>query len=480
MKAQLSGNPQKGFSTLEILIAFAILTLSMTAIIMVVFGNQSIAVDTQTNVEALGKAQALLEQTRALSRQDFSLAQSIATTSDDIYKKSVTVVPIDSSTKQATSFVSWLAGSRVLLIQLSTVLTDWLHPAPKCFQMLSGDWTTPQVYGYVDFASSAGGTGVYVGGTKAYVTSDPSSPGTDDFYIIDVNNPSPAKGALPILSEFSTSYGLTGVQVSGTYAYVVAHSQQYQLLVIDISDSNNLDTTKIKAKLDVTVPGDTAYGSTLTYDNKKIYLGTTISSANGPEFHIIDVSNPVAPKEVGPGFKVGAKVSQILVSNNLAHLVTASTTPVFVLDVSNPNAPLLAGSYTAAPSVLSGQSIAFSGAQLYVGRTGGNANPKLFALATSTISNTLPSTPPVWSMNMKKQSGVFTMVVRNPLLFMTTSDPKDGLQIWDVSNPLVAPTRYDTNPLNIQQGGTAGSDCSGNLLYVAQRSNRAMQIIGPS
>jgi hypothetical protein len=80
---------------------------------------------------------------------------------------------------------------------------------------------------------------------------------------------------------------------------------------------------------------------------------------------------------------------------------------------------------------------------------------------------------------MATQSGVFSQVLRTNVLFMTTSDPNDGLQLWDVSNPLGPPVRYDTSPLNIQQGASAGTDCYGNLLYIAQRSNRAMQVIGP-
>jgi hypothetical protein len=66
--------------------------------------------------------------------------------------------------------------------------------------------------------------------------------------------------------------------------------------------------------------------------------------------------------------------------------------------------------------------------------------------------------------------------LRQNYLFLTTDDPNDGLQIWDVSG---SPVRHDTTPLNIQQGAAAGSDCYGNLLYIAQRSNRAMQVIGP-
>ena len=59
MKAQSSGNPirfARGSSTIEILIAFAVLILSITAVITVFFSNQSIALDTQINDEALYKA----------------------------------------------------------------------------------------------------------------------------------------------------------------------------------------------------------------------------------------------------------------------------------------------------------------------------------------------------------------------------------------------------------------------------------------
>src|SRR3989344_2704590 len=61
----------RGNSTLEILIAFAILILTMTAVILLFFSNQSISIDTQTNNEALFKAHGLLETARAASRQNF-------------------------------------------------------------------------------------------------------------------------------------------------------------------------------------------------------------------------------------------------------------------------------------------------------------------------------------------------------------------------------------------------------------------------
>ena len=75
MKAQSIGKKYvNGFATLEILIAFAVLILSISAVILLAFGNQSIIVDSRTNSEALYKAQKMLEEARAASRQDFFCA----------------------------------------------------------------------------------------------------------------------------------------------------------------------------------------------------------------------------------------------------------------------------------------------------------------------------------------------------------------------------------------------------------------------
>ncbi len=452
--------------------AFAILMLSMTAVILVVFGNQSIAIDTQVNAEAVSKAKAALEVARALSRQDFSLVTSIGAATEDIYQKSLDVVSISADTKQVTSNVTWTTGGRNLAVHFTTLLTNAQLSGNKCSPTLTGDWTAPQIYGYADFSSSAGATGVSIAAGKAYVTSDPNSSGTDDFYAIDVSSAAPGVTSLPILGHFSTAYGLTDVQTLGSNSYVAANSTQFQLLVIDVSNPSVLNISKIKAKRDVTAAADTAVGNTLYYANKKIYLGLTIST--GKEFHIFDVTDPANPTEVGPGYEVGAAINDIVVKNNIAYLATAANNEIIAINVSDPMNPVLVGTYVSA--ALTGQSLAFNATNtLYFGRIGGNGNPKLLAFDPTAL------TTPTWTMNMIKQSGVYSLISRGGLLFMTTADPNDGFQIWDVSaaSATVAPTRFDTSPLNIQQSATAGTDCYGNLLYVAQRSNRALQVIGP-
>ncbi len=74
---------QKGFSTLEMLLAMSILILVLTAVILVSFGNQAMIIDSQTNAEALNIAQGLLEKAQPDSRKDFNLVNPVATTTTD-------------------------------------------------------------------------------------------------------------------------------------------------------------------------------------------------------------------------------------------------------------------------------------------------------------------------------------------------------------------------------------------------------------
>lgn len=470
MKAPLVGNNKiKGGSTLEILIALAILISVISAVIMVSFGNQAIAVDTVTNAEALYKAQSMLEAARGLSRQNFDAVAAIPVSADDIYQKSLTVEidPFNPDVKKVTSVVNWNDTGRTLGITLSTLLTNFSSPNNTCSPTLSGDWTAPQVYGHADFPSSAGATGLYTTGGKAYVTSIPSS-GNDDLYIFDVSSAGLGDPTLSMLGSTTTTSlggatGLVDVRTVGNYAFVATKSTVDQLRVIDVSNP-----AKLLVVNRTILAANDADGNTLAYSNKKLYFGLEISS--GPEFYVIDVSTPTSPVVQGT-YEVGAAVNGIVVKNNIAYLSTASTTQVIALNVSDPYMPTPAGSGYVSPT-LTGQSLTLDSAAgtLYFGRIGGSGNPRLLALDTANLPVPKWTFPPM-------SYGVYGMVIRSNLLFMTTADPNDGLQIWDVFG--ASPTRHDSSPLNIQQTATAATNCSGNLLYVGQRSQHALQVIGP-
>ena len=495
MKVRLFGRKYKrGVSTLEILIAFAVLALTMTAVIVVVFSNQSVSVDTQTNNEALGLAQARLEAAYAASKDDFyglTNASSSVLSGPLSYQVAVNFADAGAFAKQATSTVTWVDAGRAMSVVLSTLFTDadGFWSGDTCSPTLTGDWTAPlgpsngsnPGYGYYDFPSPDGTTGVDAAGGRAYVTTDPSSATRPDFYVVDVSDPNPPGNTLSSLGSFNTTYGLTSVQVSGNYAYVSADSAAYQLLILDKVDPQHISIT---GKLKVTPSGDSAYGNTLSLDYKahRVYLGTNTSS--GDEFYIINVADPANPVKLG-SFPINAKVNQILVNGTTAYLATASTSQVVALDISNPASPQLERAFPDDSSgLLSGESLLLSGNTLYFGRIGGGNSawhyPQLFSLNASTLAENWRLTTATHTGPTSHYDGVNRMILRSNLLFVAAPSSGGGFEIYDVSDPAHPPPRYDTNPVNIAQGTTAGFDCEGNYIFVGEGGNRALQIIGPS
>src|SRR3990167_5906514 len=89
---------QKGFSTLELLIATAILLTAISGMILVVFGNQTVSLDSQVNNEAIIKANDLVEQARASASVDFN---SLADSSDyDFFRQELLVNNVNNCKKK--------------------------------------------------------------------------------------------------------------------------------------------------------------------------------------------------------------------------------------------------------------------------------------------------------------------------------------------------------------------------------------------
>jgi len=465
---------KRGVATIELLIALAILVLNMTALVLLVSGGQNISIDAETNTDAIVKAQALLNHARAEARGDFFALASIPLTSDGIYKKSLTVTddPDNFNIKNVTSHVAWNLNGKDLSIDLNTIISNPSGAIDTCNPTLSGDWSIPRTMGTADFGENNGATDVFVLAKKAYATADPSSFDKEDFYLIDVSQPD--EDNLPILKKLNTGPGAAAVHANGKYAYVANKSTTAQLHIIDTSK----DPMEIVGSLDLTSPGDSAVGNSVFYNKKKVYLGLTKSS--GPEFYVIDVSDPNNPKKKA-WFETNTKVTEIIVRNGVAYLsvpddaATATKEQLRILDVSQTDTDSTISqinSWGNNAITMSGEGMYLSrdGKKLYLGEGGvPSSSPDIFGLNV-TNPGSIPSPSP--SKDIGTSASAVT--VRSNLVFFITPDPNDDFQIWDL-NDLSSP--YAT--LNIEQGVTGGLSCEGNLMFVAQRSNKALQIIGP-
>lgn len=467
MKARSTGRYKEGFSTLEILIAFAILILCIGAVIMVVFGNQSVAVDTETNSEAIYKAQSLLEKARADSRFDFNLVNSDTLTETSgplLFTKELAVRSVDFFTKQVTSTVSWLSGGRLLSIFFTTLLTnpDAIDGGNTCSSILSGDWTNPQLLGNVDVGENNGATDVDVFMEKAYLTINPVASPKDDFYIIDVSDSFATP--LPIITSTSTGPGLEAVHISNKYAYLANRSINGQLQIIDTRTIplQLMANFKISA-----VTGNGAYGKSIFYKDDFVYLGL-YNTDTGPEFNIIDVSNPSKPVWKG-GYSIGHEINAIYVRDDFAYLASPDNRELMVLNISNPVNPTLAGNLNLPDNSANGKSIALVGDTFFLGRTeGASPSTKEFQL----VNITDPSNP-VALGSSDVNSTINALAIRDNLAFMVTNESNLEFQIWNLDNM----TLYGSE--NVEQTLAGGMDCEGNFIYIAQRSNNALQIVGP-
>ncbi|MDQ3075642.1 MAG: hypothetical protein M3Q34_00750 [bacterium] len=491
----------RGVATLEILFAFAILIMNMTGIMLLINSGQSIYVDTETNQEALNKADVQIEAAKVFAKQDFNLVSPTSPITDDIYQKSLLVEQVDLFTKKVTSNVIWKTdGNRNQVVNLSTLITnpDALSGGDTCSSVLAGDWTNPQKTEYEfgadilgDTSSGFPITSIQSFNKKMYVTVDNdngNNPGT--FFVLDITNPAIKP---PVLGEFDNNLdvgrGLNAVAVDGSnYAYVAsANGSNFttctedescsQLQVIDVSSPSSMSLVATYKIPGVTGQSGQSVGQSIAYKNGIVYLG--LAKATGPEFHIIDVggantpsASPTNPIKIG-SYEMNSAVNSIQIKGNYAYVASPDNQELKILNISNPTNPTLVGGFDAPGGGANngnGKSIYLVGDKLYFGRTLLNGS-EFYILNNTNQATNLPVLGSANIQNGGSNSSVNGLIIRNHLAFLITNAEFQILRIDNPSNitqyaaPLVLPPGTG--------GGLQGTatDCEGNYVYVGSQSS---------
>jgi Tfp pilus assembly protein PilV len=266
----------KGFSTLEILLAFAILILAITAVIGIGFGNQSITVDAETNTEALNKAQSILEDARASTTMDYFSIVSKSFPTDSIYTKDLIVNDLTPCKKQATSTVSWDIGGRTQTIELGTFLTDvagTLALGGDCDTEPSTSWDDPISYGFSDpihNGSEAYDVDVIKRNEFRYaLLATKAMNNKPTLWILDVTNPEITP---PIIGSYTSDDDYIDLDSAGNFVYIATASSTAQLQIIDITNLSN--PTFVKGIKLPGVAGSDPGGISIYYYEDKVYVGT--------------------------------------------------------------------------------------------------------------------------------------------------------------------------------------------------------------
>lgn len=456
---------QNGSSTVEIVIAFFILALSLTGVSLVAFGNQSISVDTELNQEALQKAQAGLEYARAKAFEDFDSVNT------EVYGGAqITSQPLSQNEKYITSSVSWQTDSRNQESKLSTLLANYQEINALGGPGAGGNGNKqndpvlagcPNVKNIsylntsVNFESD-GATGLDVVDTKVYMTLSPANSSGRDFVVIDASNPSEKTPNVISSNTFTTdSGGLNAVDVSLPHAYAAGTNGSKQLQIIDVSDPLNLSIVNSFG-----LPGNSAPAYSIFYRDNIVYIGTGEDSG-GPELYMVDVENPSAPQIVGT-YEAGFKINKIYVRGQRIYLALEnSPNPILVIDSETRNK---VGEFSPG-SVMTVNSLYFLNNLVYAAI--GNS---IYVLEFSAFSAEVLSISDSGSL-------LNDLVVVNTTAYIGTSDPNKFLQMWDVSETESPAYCASSEGIYSLTGPVVEIIFQNNIIYSALSSDLPLRVI---
>lgn len=192
------------------------------------------------------------------------------------------------------------------------------------------DKSSPTVADTLDLAQPNDGYAVFKSGNYAFLGRDATAAGQGEFYSIDVTDPT------NVAISDSLEYGadVNAVFVSGNYAYLATDGNELE--VVDVSDPTNL----------VSVAN---YNTPTNFNGEDVFvLGNyayllTSNDGGGPEFFVIDISNPLSPSLLG-STNIGGNANGVWVVGDYAFIANESPPTEFqVIDVSDKNNPTTYG-----------------------------------------------------------------------------------------------------------------------------------------
>ncbi len=486
----------RGFSLIEILIAMAIATLTMAGVVIFLGGDQSMGSDSGIGIEALHKAQDVIEKASAQARTDYA---GVATTTVSdcsgglCYAKSLALPSAYATqcTQAAVGTVSWTGTqNRVLSVAATTTIVnipEMIALGGTCgMSPPTAGWNPPTTYTCARF-NSGNPTALDVLDKVAYMTGEAAP----YLYIADTNGAllnSSCNNANNVqftvfTNGFNAGVELTDIRVARAsdgkvYAFVAADSSTNQLRVYDVTTPTT--PVLIVARTLASVSGSFPEGFRIYYYDKKIYILTRETAGN--EFHVFDAATPwnaASIVEYGTGFAINRTVESFAVTKRAysgsdhlyAYMATdGNSNELVVLDVTN---PLAISEITYVDQNLAGNddglSVFLLGNTLYLGRESASGS-ELYAYDAST---------PWDGLNMLGQSEIGTSVigiaVSGPFAFLATTQASNEFKVWQ-SNPFnLATINSNFNfPNSLVPNAVRYSD---NWIYMAVQGNDSLRIL---
>lgn len=352
---------------------------------------------------------------------------------------------LDPDTKKITSAVEWTSSGRLLSQSLESYVQRW-----QASRWSQGDWSggsgqsswadstkflskdvsldvsnegvATLLSGYLDW-NNASTTAIYSpNGTatvrdidqssgRAYLVTNSNSSG-DEFYVFDASNI-----YQPLLMDgYNANANLTGVKVSGDYAYISSAQDNAELRILNIADPYNVtnagtvDISGTTDAIDVAIDGTEVY----ILRSGTLYAYSVVNPANPQFLDSITVDNNAV---------------RMALSEDKIYIATRNSTKEFqVFDITNPANLDQTATYDLLGNLL-GTDIAVRGARVYMGVDNNSSGRELFIFDISDPAN------PDYIGDYEVGSKVNSVAVTGPYALVGTNNSSEELIVLDASFP---------------------------------------------
>jgi hypothetical protein len=478
---------QKGFSTIEILIAVSIMVGIFSAVIMLVLGSQKLTGDTEIAHEAQLLNQKNIEEARNESIINFNISQPAPTIvpvalpngSTFNYQVTRTQNYISPCVKNITSKVEWTVEGRA---QFATTTTQISNPnfvfasGSECnipsnslnAQCNQSGYANLEITGEVSPNQDAYDLEVTRINNRVYafIVTHPSNSTQrpEDFWIYDITtNQSPADliaykdiNALP-------NVGINSIKVishpnGSHYSYMANDDTTNRLFISNVTDPSNIAPA---------TPFD-INGSGNNLINDIQYLSSRLYVAIGNDVKVYNVTDPLVPLLI-TSINLGGKVNKLDVNTEFLFAATADNTGEL--------AKINLADYTVTKYNLNGNSsnnpatsIKVVGNRIFLGIQSGQNEDNLYIIDDANPGWTVVSSHNLPHQNNKR---IIDHQVTGNFLYALVQEASKEFQIYDISNVNNFVEKCtSTNPTNVG----FGLELFENKLYLSMRANSELQI----
>ena len=503
-----------GFSTIEILITFAVGIIFLTAAMMVAFSDPTLARQISLNTSyaaALDTAldgSALATSTNKIGKLVADVSSNwnilVSNDTDNFYTNVPEVTDIAPCLKEITNATTWSTlSSRERSMTFGTALSNMsaaiaLGPG-GCDPLPPSEWNNPESsnLAQANVSGADNGTDIVVksinGKRYAFITTNPQGGGASkkEFTVIDVSDTSVENG--DIKATLPMDKGLLGVAIAGDYAYVLNNDVTNHIQIINVSDPE----APIKLSTSITLPNITCnyhnqncqrIPRSIAYYGGYLFIGTGYMVGNSPELHVYCVDDSSVPgcsfiNPVSRGrLNLNHNINDIVIKDNYAYLATsADYGELTVIDITSKTSPISPPTYAdpstnnrkynavttqGTASTEDGTSVYVLGTYLYLGREKvNNQNEREFYVLDISSPSAIIAKG-VMSLGIGNNTRLSDIVVQSKTAFVSTTDSNQSLFIINVSNPATPQKKNNCSGFNTSQGAIA-LDYNDNLIFLA-------------